>query len=62
MNRRCEIWQWKKLNGNFRCFVSAAKAIYNGNPLTFKHFMTLLEKVVEINIEDPRVKLTWLIK
>ena len=36
--------------------------VFDGNPLNFKYFMTLLREVVESIIEDPHGRLTRLIK
>ena len=36
--------------------------VFDCNPLNFKYFMTLLREVVENKIEDPRGRLTHLIK
>ena len=36
--------------------------VFDGNPLNFKYFMTLLREVVESEIEDPCGRLTCLIK
>ena len=36
--------------------------VLDGNPLNFKYFMTFFREVVESKIEDPRVRLTRLIK
>ena len=36
--------------------------VFDGNPLNFKYFMTLFREVVESKIENPRGRLTGLIK
>ena len=36
--------------------------VFDGNPLNLKYFMTLFREVMEIKIEDPRDRLTCLIK
>ena len=36
--------------------------IFDGNPLNYRYFMTLFREVVESKIEDPRGRLTRLIK
>ena len=40
----------------------SAPDVFDGSPLEFSYFMFLFEEVVESKIEDPRGKLTCLIK
>ena len=70
-NRRCGIWWLTKLSWSFRCLVSTVKTavapvvdmeVYDGNPLNFKNFKTMLKEVGESKIEDWHRKLARLIK